>query len=306
MYELIILGAGPAGIAAGVYSARKKIHTLLLTKDFGGQSVNSASIENWIGFSSISGSDFAKTLEKHLRDQKGIEIKDGVEIQKVQKREGGGFVITTSKGAFEAQNVLVTLGSRYRRLGVPGESEYEGKGVFYCSICDAPLMNGKDVVVVGGGNSGLEAAIDLLPYAKHIYVLEYADALKGDPVYQDQLKQSDKVTILTHTEIREIHGDTFVNSISYCDTHLKEKKTLEVSGVFVEIGYQPNSEIVSELVKRDERGKILVDHKTFQSSLSGIWAAGDITDTPYNQINPAMGDAVKAVLHIYDTLRFKK
>jgi len=306
MYELIILGAGPAGIAAGVYAARKKINTLLLTKDFGGQSVNSASIENWIGFPSISGADFSKTLEKHLRAQSGIEIKDGVNIQKIEKKEDGNFSITTSKGVFEAKNILMTLGSRYRRLGIPGESEYEGKGVFYCSICDAPLMNGKNVVVIGGGNSGLEAAIDLLPYAEHIYVLEYSDDLKGDPVYQEQLTNNGKVTILTHAETREIHGDEFVKGISYCDTHSQEKKKLDVSGVFVQIGYQPNSEIVADLVKRDERGKIIVDHKTFKTSCSGMWAAGDITDTPYNQINPAMGDAIKAVLNIYDTLRFKK
>lgn len=308
MYELIVLGGGPAGVAGGIYAARKKIRTLLLTKDFGGQSVNSAAIENWVGFSSISGSDFARTLESHVRAQEGIEIKDGLDIQKIE-RVGNAFRVTTSAGDFEGERILITLGSRYRRLGIPGEKEYEGKGVFYCSICDAPLMNGKNAAVIGGGNSGLEAAIDLLPYAKHVYLLEYSDSLKGDPVYQEQLENNDKVTILTHAETREIYGETFVTGLSYCDVHDKEKKerkTLDVSGVFVEIGYQPNSEIVADLVQRDDRGRIIVDHRTFQTSDPKIWAAGDITDTLYNQINPAMGDAVKAVLNIYDSLRFKK
>jgi len=302
MYELIIIGGGPAGIAAGVYAARKKIGALLLTKDFGGQSVNSASIENWIGFPSISGADFAKRLEDHLRAQEGITIRAGVTVKSIEDK-GDFFELRTSKEeTFQAKKLLITVGSRYRRLGVPGEETYEGRGVFYCSICDAPLMKDKKVVVVGGGNSGLEAAIDLIPYASNITVLEYTDSLKGDPIYRDTIGKEKKITVVTNAQVEKIEGADFVEQISYRDRASGESHTLPVSGVFVEIGYQPNNELVSDLVTLDEGGRIVVDHKTFKTSHERIWAAGDLTDGLYNQINPAMGDGVKALLNIYDSI----
>ena len=302
VYDLIIVGGGPAGVAAGIYTARKAIKTLLLTKDFGGQSVNSASIENFIGFKSISGVDFAKTLEEHLRAQEDIEIKDGVLVSKVEK-VGGGFEVSTAGGdKFQSKTVLITLGSGYKKLNVPGEKEFEGKGVFYCSICDAPLMKGKKAAVIGGGNSGLEAAFDLLPYAEKISILEFTDSLRGDPIYQEKLKKDPKVEIITKAKTVEIFGEAFVKGLKYVDLNTNQEKMLDVSGVFVAIGYKPNTDLVKDLVKLDEFGRIVVDHKTYQTSCPGLWAAGDITDGLYNQINPAMGDAIKAVLNVYDYL----
>src|SRR3989338_7816998 len=184
MYDLVIVGGGPGGVAAGVYAARKKIKTLLITDTFGGQSLVSADIQNWIGTKSISGFDLARAFEGHLRAQEGIEIVDGDLVVAVKKSEHG-FAVTTRKGkAFEAKYVLLVSGSRRKKLGVPGEKEFDGKGVVYCTTCDAPLFNGKVVAVVGGGNSGLEATVDLFPYAEKIYLIEYSDTLRGDSVTQ--------------------------------------------------------------------------------------------------------------------------
>ncbi|MFA6136384.1 MAG: FAD-dependent oxidoreductase [Candidatus Paceibacterota bacterium] len=303
MYDLIIIGGGPSGVAAGIYASRKALKALLLTKDFGGQSINSASIENFIGFKSISGIDFAKNLEEHLRAQKGIEIKDGVFVTSIKKDEQG-FKITDSQGnVFQSKTILITLGSSYKKLNIPGEKEFEGKGVFYCSICDAPLMKDKVVAVIGGGNSGLESAMDLVPYASKIFILEHSDKPKGDQVTLEKIVSSGKVELLTNSKTEKIEGEQFVNSLEYIDSKSGEKKRLEVSGIFVAIGYKPNTDLVKDLVKLDDYGRIVVDHRTYQTSCTGIWAAGDITDGLYNQINPAIGDAIKAVLNINDFLK---
>lgn len=300
VYDVIIVGAGPAGIAAGIYAARKKLKSLLLTKDFGGQSVNSASIENFIGYKSISGVDFAKVLEEQLRAQEGIEIKDGILVSSINKRGDVFEVADNAGGVYQTKTILYSAGSGYRKLGVPGEKEYEGKGVFYCSICDAPIMKNKPVAVVGGGNSGLEAVIDLLPYATKIYLLEYSANLKGDPIYQEKIKKESKVEIITNAKTSEIFGDTFVKGLKYEDTTSHQQKTLDVSGVFVSIGWVPNSGLVKDLVKIDEKGHIIIDQKTHETSQPGIWAAGDVTDSLYNQINPAIGEGIEAMLNIYD------
>lgn len=302
LYDLIILGGGPAGIAAGIFGARKKINALLLTKNFGGQPILSSNIENFIGHKSLSGFELAKILEEHLRAQEGMEIKDGVEIVSI-KKDGEIFTITDSNNnVYKTKNLLVVLGKSYRKLNIKGEKEFEGKGVFYCSICDAPFLKGKPVVVIGGGNSGLNAVIDLIPYATEIYLLERGDVFKGDPILQDKMKKEQKVKIITNAQAQEILGEQFVNGLKYLDLKTNEEKTLNVSGVFVEIGYKANSELLKELVDLNNRGEIIVDHKTFQTSCKGIWAAGDVADGLYNQINIAIGDAIKAVLNIYDKL----
>lgn len=306
IYDVIIIGGGPAGVAAGIYAARKKLKALFLTKDFGGQSVNSASIENFIGFKSISGSDFAKVLEEHLRAQEGIEIKDGILATSIKKQGEIFEVADNSGGTYQSKTILYAAGSGYKKLGVPGEKEYEGKGVFYCSICDAPIMKNKSVAVIGGGNSGLEAVIDLLPYATQIYLLEYLPALKGDLVYQERIKKENKVTIMTNTKTEEVLGNALVIGLRYEDLQTHEKKTLDVSGVFVSIGWTPNSALVKDLVNIDEQGHIIIDHETLKTSCQGIWAAGDVTNSLYAQINPAIGEGVKALLNIYDYFNGQK
>jgi alkyl hydroperoxide reductase subunit F len=302
IYDVIIIGGGPAGVAAGIYAARKKLKALFLTKGFGGQSVNSADIQNFIGFKSISGADFAKVLEEHLRAQEGIEIKDGVWVVSVKKRGDLFEVADDEGGIYQTRTVLYAAGSGYKKLNIPGEKEYEGKGVFYCSICDAPLMKNKVVAVIGGGNSGLESVIDLLPYASQIHLLEYAPELRGDPVFQERIKKEPKVAIITNIKTEEIFGDNFVKGLRYEDMKTGEKKTLELSGVFISIGWTPNSDLLKELVKIDGQKHIVVNHQTLQTSYPGIWAAGDVTDSLYAQINPAIGEGVKALLNIYDFL----
>jgi alkyl hydroperoxide reductase subunit F len=305
MYDLIIIGGGPAGVAAGVYAARKKMKTLLLAESFGGQSLVSADVQNWIGTKSVSGFDLAQMLEGHLRAQEDIEILDGDLASGIEKKDGG-FVVKTRDGkSLETKYIFLASGSRRRRLGVPGEDKFEGKGVVYCSICDAPLFKDKTVAVVGGGNAGLEAVIDLLPYAKKIYLIVRSGALKGDAVTQEKVATHQNVEVIYNATTTEIAGGEFVTGLRYLDMAAGgagAPKELALDGVFVEIGAVPNSEFVKGLVDMNERGEVIVDHRTQQSSLPGIWAAGDVSDVRYKQNNISAGDAVKAILHIYETM----
>lgn len=305
IYDLIIAGGGPAGVAAGIYAARKKIKTLLITDTFGGQSVVASEIKNFVGFKSISGLEMAKKFEEHLRDQEDIEIKDGFKILEIEK-QNENFIIKINNGeSFKSKTLFIALGSRYRRLKVIGEEKFEGRGVFYCSTCDAPLMKNKTAAVVGTGNSGFNAAIDLLPYASKIYLLGRSDSLKGDPVVLEKIKASEKIEIITMANVKEVIGDKFVNAIKYEDKKTGDIKEIKLDGVFAEIGYEPNTYLIKNLVQTDEKEKIIVDCKTQKTSCEGIWAAGDITDVLYDQINIAIGDAIKATLNIYNYLKSK-
>lgn len=303
MYDLIIVGGGPGGVAAGVYAARKKMKTLLITDTFGGQSVVSADIQNWIGTKSISGFDLAKSLEEHLRAQQPhIEIDENDLVAEIQKKESGFSAKTKKNKEFETKYILLASGSRHKKLEIPGEKEFDGRGVVYCSICDAPLFDGKTVAVVGGGNSALEAVLDAIPYASKIYLL-VRSALKGDPVTQDKVKAHPNVEIITGAAPEEIIGKEMVTGIRYRVNG--ESKMMDLDGVFVEIGQTPNSDFVKDLVNLDDYGHVAVDHKTQQTSCPGIWAAGDVTDQPYRQNNISVGDAVKATLNIYDRVKMQ-
>src|SRR3989338_4080596 len=302
-YELIIVGGGPAGVAAGVYAARKKIKPLLIAKEFGGQSLVSADIQNWIGVKSLSGLELAQRLEEHLRAQEGIEILDGDSAENVQKLDSTGFRVTAKRGkVLETKTVLIASCSHHKKLGVPGEDKLNGKGVVYCSTCDAPLFGGKTVAVVGAGNAGLEAVRDLFFYASKIYLFVRSDKAKGDPVTLEEVKKNPKLEIKYQAEVREILGENMVTGVKYLDKADNQIKELKLDGVFVEIGSAPNSDLVKDLVQLDQGGQIMVDSKTQISSLAGIWAAGDVTDVLYKQNNISAGDAVKAVLNIYDYL----
>jgi thioredoxin-disulfide reductase len=304
MYDLIIVGGGPAGISAGVYAARKKMNTLLITDSFGGQSVVSADIQNWIGTPSISGFDLAKNLEAHLRAQKEIDIVDDDRVIAAQKNDDGTFSLATKNGkAYEAKNIVLVSGSSRKKLGVPGEAVFEGRGVVYCSICDAPLFGGKTVAVVGGGNSALESVLDLVPYASKIYLIVRSEILKGDPVTQKKIKADPKVEIIWNAVTQEVVGKDIVKGLKYQDAKTNEGKELAVDGVFVEIGLVPNSDFVKDLVDRDAYGAVKVDARTQMTSCPGIWAAGDVTDVLYKQNNVSAGDAIKAVLNVYDHLK---
>ena len=309
MYDLVIIGGGPAGIAAGIYAARKKIKTAVIADTFGGQSAVSTDVQNWIGTKSISGFDLAKSLEEHLRAHDGsIEIIDGDLVTAVTaKADGQGFALTTRNGkTLDTKYVLVASGSHHRKLDIPGEREFDGKGVVYCATCDAPLFGGKTVAVVGGGNSALEAVIDLFPYAAKIYVLVRSDVLKGDPVTQDKVKGHPNVEIVFNAVAQEVLGNEMVTGLKYQDAKTNETKEFALDGVFVEIGLTPNSEFLGGLVTVNSRGEIVTDPRTQETSCDGVWAAGDVTDAPYRQNNISVGDAVKAVLNIYDRVKMGK
>jgi alkyl hydroperoxide reductase subunit F len=302
IYDLVIIGGGPAGVAAGVYAARKKMKVALITESFGGQSVVSAGIENWIGTKSVSGLEFAKMLEEHLRAQEDIDIFVSDLVENIKKTKSGFKVSTKSGKNYETKTVLVATGSSRKKLKVPGEKELDAKGVSYCSTCDAPIFKGKTTAVIGGGNAGLEAVQDLLPYSPKIYLLEYSDKLKGDPVTQKKIKSNKKVEIIFQAKTLEILGDKFVSGIKYEDLKTGKTKKLKLEGIFVEIGAVPNVEFVKDLVKTNKFGEIIVDHKTQATSQPGIWAAGDSSDVLYKQNNVSAGDAIKAVLNIYEHL----
>jgi alkyl hydroperoxide reductase subunit F len=307
MYDLIIIGGGPGGIAAGVYAARKKMKTALITESFGGQSVVSAGIENWIGTPTISGYDLAKSLEGHLRAQKDIDIFEGDLVKTVTKKDDGTFSITTNgEKTLETKNIILASGSRRKRLGIPGEDRLDGKGVVFCTTCDAPLFGGQTVAVVGGANSALESVLDLIPYAAKVYLLVRGDALKGDPVTQDKVKTHPQVEVIFGAVPQEITGDAFVDGIRYQDKVTGETKTLAVTGVFVEVGLIPNSDFVKDLVKLEEYGHVVTDPATQQTSCPGIWAIGDVTDTLYKQNNISVGEGVKAALNVYDKVKLSQ
>lgn len=302
MEDLVIVGGGPGGVAAGVYAARKKMKVTLVTESFGGQSLVSSDVQNWIGTKSVSGFDLGQMLEGHLRAQQGIEIVDNDLVVAIERRDSGFAVVTRNGKTFETRYLLLASGSRRRKLDIPGEKEFDGKGVAYCSTCDAPLFENKEVAVVGGGNAGLEAVLDLLPYASKIHLLEYSDRLKGDPVTQEKIKKDPKVEIVFMAQAKEILGDQFVTGFTYLDRTTNAERQLAVQGVFVEIGSLPNSDFVKDLVALNQFGEIVVDHKTQATSCPGIWAIGDVSDVLYKQNNISAGDAVKAVLNIYEVM----
>lgn len=308
MYDLIIIGGGPAGTAAGVYAARKRLKTLLITKEYGGQSTVSVDIQNWIGTPHISGSDMAKAFEAHLKEYADdvLDIKEKILTTRVSKHEGGGFAVQTdSNEVFTGKTLLIASGADRRRLTVPGADDYEHKGVTYCASCDGPIFTGMDVVVIGGGNAGFESAAQLLAYTKSVTLLEYADSFKADKITVDAVLKDEKMKAITNAELLEVKGNAMVNAITYKDRNTGEEHELAVSGVFVEIGLIPNTDLVADLVDLDEVKRVKIDPWNQRTSLEGVWAAGDCTNELYHQNNIAAGDAVKALEDIYVYLKTK-
>jgi alkyl hydroperoxide reductase subunit F len=302
MYDVIIIGGGPGGIAAGVYVARKQLKALFLTGDFQSQSVVSAGIENWIGDITLTGWEFGAKLEKHLRAQEGLEIQTGAWVKGVTKAPDGTFTVSTDKETFQTKTIIIASGGHHRHLEVPGEETFNGKGVVYCSTCDAPFFREKKVVVVGAGNAGLEAVEDLLPYAKEIILLVRSE-IRGDQVTLDKITASPKVTIRYKLVVEEILGENVVESVRVQNIETKETETFPVDGVFVEIGMVPNTDFVKDLVELNERGEIVVDGKTAGTNVPGIFATGDATDLLYKQNNISAGYGVVAALSAYDYIR---
>lgn len=299
-YDLIIIGGGPAAAAGAVYAARKQLKTAMVAKEFGGQSVVSEKIFNWIGTPEISGADLAQALKTHAEYYKGeyLEIFEGELVESVEK-SGEEFVIKTDKGTtLQARAVLIAAGSGRRKLTVPGAEEFDNRGIVYCATCDGPLFSGQDVVVIGGGNAGFETAAQLLAYAKSVTLLQRSGEYKADAVTVEKVLAHPNMTGILNANITEVFGENFVQGIKYTDES-GEEKTLDVTGVFVEIGQIPNTGIVEGDVELDEYKRIKIDPWTQASSTPGIWAAGDCTNIKYHQNNIAAGDAVKAIEDIY-------
>lgn len=306
LYDLAILGGGPAGVAAGVYASRKRLKTVFITESFGGQSVVSSDIQNWIGTVSIPGEQLAKDLEKHLRAyaEDIVDIKTGEKAQKVEKIDQG-FKITTDGNAYEAKTVLVATGSHRRKLDIPGAEMFENKGITYCATCDGPLFAGRDLVVIGGGNAGFETCAQLLAYAKSVTLLNRSDEFRADPVTVKKVLSNPKMRAIRNAKPVEIKGDKFVTSIIYQNTENNENIELPTGGVFVEIGLIPTTYFVENLVQMDQWKHVVVDPRNQKTSIPGIWAAGDCTDGLYHQNNIAVGDSVKALEDIYAELHTK-
>lgn len=304
-FELAIIGGGPAGVAAGVYAARKKIQTVFLTYSFENQSAVSENIQNWIGTTSISGADFAKALEAHLRAYAGsdVAIKTGEKISNI-KKDGENFVITSENGEqFTSKTVLIATGSVRRKLEIPGAKEFEHKGLTYCASCDGPLFADQDVVVVGGGNAAFETVAQLAAYCKSVTLINRGDTFRADPVTVEKVCSRPNVKAIIGAIPTEVKGDKFVTGFVY--TKNGEKIEIPVTGIFVEIGLIPNTSFAKDVVPMNEMGQIFVDPKTQQTKTAGIWAAGDCTDGLYHQNNIAAGDAVKALEDIYLHLHAK-
>ena len=303
MYDLIIIGGGPAGITAGIYAGRQKMKTLLITKEFGGQMAKKATeVCNYPGFEKILGSELIEKFVEHLEHQESVEIKF-CEAEKIEK-ENNIFTITTDENEkIQSKSVIVATGADPRPLEVPGEKEYIGKGISYCVTCDGPIFRNKTIAIVGGGNAGLEAALFMTNYANKIYVLEFGPELKADEINQKDAKNSDKIEVVTNVAVKEIKGDAMVNSLIYQDNVSKENKTLEVQGIFIEIGHQPATSLAKGLVDFTKRDEIVVEGETFMTKTTGLFAAGDNNAGPYKQIITAAGEGCKSALATYDYLR---
>ena len=300
IYDLIIIGAGPAGITAAVYAARKKIDTLVVTKDIGGQAALSGDIQNYTGYQFISGPELAEKFEEHMR-KFNFDIRENEEVTKLDAKQNN-FLIKTDKNSYRAKTVIVASGKKSRELGVSGEKEFKNKGLVYCATCDAPLFSGDDVAVIGGGNSALDAVLQLMKIANHVYVINITNHLTGDEIMQEKIKKSKKVSILNNSQVIEILGDDFVNAIKIEKD--KKEETLAVQGIFVEIGLIPNSSFTVDLNKT-KSGEIKVNNKNI-TNIPGIFAAGDVTDVFEKQIIIAAGEGAKAALSVFHYLSSRK
>jgi len=308
MFDLIIIGGGPAGVSAGVYAARKRLSTLLITKEWGGQSTVSPDIQNWIGTPSISGDQLANDLKKHLETYAGdvVTIKSGLLVQALKRSDDNThWVVTTDDNMqHEAKAVLIASGSGRRRLSVPGADEFEHKGLTYCASCDGPMFSDQDVVVIGGGNAGFETAAQLLAYTKSVTLLNRGPQFKADAITVEKVLAHPHMTAITNATPTKVYGENFVSGLMY-KTADETEHDLPASGIFVEIGMIPNTDFVGEYVKRDDYNRIEIDPWTQKTSATNVWAAGDCTNVHYHQNNISAGDAVKALEDIYVTLKTK-
>lgn len=306
-YDLIIIGGGPAGAAAAVYAARKRLKTLIIAEEIGGQSAVSDTIYNWIGTPEIGGGELAESFKKHIEayttGDNTLTLVHGARAESVQKTNAGFIVTASNKDSFTAKSALVVTGSRHRHLEVPGAEAFEHKGILYCATCDGPLFSGQPVAVIGGGNAALEAVLQLSAYASHVTLLHRSSEFRADAITVEKVRSLPNVTLLTNVTLTEITGTEFVGGLTYKVNGTETVDSLSVNAVFVEIGQLPNTDLVKDAVTLDEYKKIVVDPTNQRTSTLGIWAAGDCTNGLYHQNNIAAGDAVKTIEDLYIWLK---
>ena len=302
MRDIIIIGAASAGLTSAIYVTRKKLNAVVITEKVGGQSLMAGIIENYPGFKKISGTELIQKMREQA-EALGVEIKEGLRVNEIKQTEKV-FEVKTEQGEnFKARALIISTGKKPRLLDVPGEKELTGKGVSYCSVCDSPMFAGKDVVVVGSGNVGLGAVMDLSKHVNKIYLLEVRSKIMGDEIMQERIRQNGKTEFITNAVTKEIKGKDFVESLIYIDKKTGEQKELKVGGVLVSIGHIPNSDFIKDFVKLNAQKEVIINPKTNQTSVEGIFAAGDVTDVFYKQSVIAAGEGAKAALGVYNYLQ---
>lgn len=296
IYDLVIIGAGPAGITASIYAARKKLNFMVISKDVGGQVVITSKVDNYTGYQEIGGAELVKKFDEHLKQFK-FDFKMN-EVKKIEKINGN-FLIKTDTQDFQSKTLICATGAKPKMLNAKGDVEFKNRGVTYCATCDAPLFSGRDVVVIGSGNSALDAVLQLINLANKIYLVVRSDNLKGDKVMIDKVKASPKVEILYNSSATEIIGEKLVRSVKI--NQKGTQREIVVQGVFIEIGYIPNTEFLKDFVELNTEGEILIDSNN-RTNIPGVFAAGDCTNVPYKQIIIAAGDGSKAAISVFDYL----
>lgn len=302
MYDVIIIGLGPAGMTAGIFAARREMKTLIIGKELGGQLVWANEIENYPGAPKITSFELVAKMRQQAIDS-GAEIKQD-EVQKIEKKEDGSFVVYTLRDSFEAQSVIIAMGLSPRRLAIPGEIELGGKGVSYCANCDGPFFKAKTVAVIGGGNSALDAAEVLSKIASQVYLIHRQDSFKGFESLQEEIKGRKNIEIMMDSELKEIKGKNNVSSVIVVNKKDNQEKEIKLNGVFIEVGRIASTDLVSEFVDRNEKNQIIIDNQGLTKT-PGLFAAGDVTNCDIKQITVAAGQATIAALSAYKHLQEK-
>ena len=300
MYEIIIVGGGPAGMVAAVYAARKRLNTLLISNDIGGQVNWTTGVENYLGYQFIEGHELIAKFQQQV-DRFPIEQKIGLKVSQIKKINDGFEVISESSEKFQSKVVLLATGKRPRRLNVAGEMELTGRGVTYCAICDGPVFSGQRVAVIGGGNSAIEAALDMVKIAEHVDMVS-TTPLTGDPIMIEKLSTANNLTIFKEYQTEKVIGQGLVEGIVVKDLKTGKSQQLDVTGVFIEIGLVPNSDLVKDLLKLNENGEVPINCSC-KTEIPGLYAAGDVTTVPEKQIVIAAGEGAKAALQAHKYLQ---
>jgi len=298
-FDVLVVGGGPSGASAAIYAARKGIRTGIVAERFGGQILDTLGIENFIGTKYTEGPKLAASLEEHVKEY-DVDVMNSQRAKRLEKKDL--IEVELENGAvLKSKTVILSTGARWRNVNVPGEAEFKNKGVAYCPHCDGPLFAGKDVAVIGGGNSGVEAAIDLAGICNHVTVVEFSAELKADSVLQERLNSLSNVTVLKNAQTKEITGTDKVNGLTYIDRETEEEHHIELQGVFVQIGLVPNTDWLGDTIEKTRVGEIVVDNHG-ATSIPGVFAAGDCTNSPYKQIIISMGSGANAALGAFDYL----